>query len=65
MTPTYALSVNEFCNSYKISRTHLYNLIKCGLGPRVVKLGRRSIISVEDAKIWYEKTSSSQELNRK
>lgn len=57
MTQSHVLTINEFCSSFRISRTHFYNLVKQGYGPKIIKLGRRSLISYSDAKEWCEKIS--------
>ncbi|ARP85779.1 helix-turn-helix transcriptional regulator [Bordetella genomosp. 9] len=45
-------TIPQFCDSHNISRTHLYDLIKQGKGPRLMKLGRRTLISAEAAADW-------------
>jgi predicted DNA-binding transcriptional regulator AlpA len=52
-----ASSVNEFCADHSMGRTMFYDLLKKGKGPEIIKLGRRTIISVEAAKRWREKLS--------
>lgn len=47
-----AYTVAQFCDEHCISRTHLYQLNKAGKGPRLMKLGRRILISVEAAADW-------------
>jgi hypothetical protein len=44
--------VSSFCESHKISRSFLYKLIAEGHGPRLLKLGRRTLISSEAATEW-------------
>lgn len=46
------LSVPEFCRSHGIARSHFYVLLKEGRGPRITKLGRRTLISIEAAADW-------------
>ncbi len=45
------LSVNQFCELFQCSRSHLYRLVKRG-DITIVKLGRASRINVEDAESW-------------
>ena len=47
-----AFSIAQFCDSHHISRTHLHFLCKRGEGPRLMKLGRRVLISAEAAADW-------------
>lgn len=51
--PTKAAStIPQFCADHSISRTHFYELAKQGKAPRLIKLGRRTLISVEAAADW-------------
>jgi hypothetical protein len=50
--PQAAYTIAEFCQTHRISRTHLHNLMKAGQGPRIMKLGRRVLISLEAAIEW-------------
>ena len=52
MPATGVFNVNTFCESHKISRSFLYKLIAEGRGPRLMKLGRRTLISAEAAEAW-------------
>ena len=45
-------TVAQFCADHNISRTHFYQLIKDGKGPRLMKPGRRVLISAEAAADW-------------
>lgn len=47
-----AYTVAQFCADHNISRTHFYQLVKDGKGPRLMKLGRRVLISAESAADW-------------
>lgn len=44
-----------FCSDHHISRSFLYELIKEGRGPRLMKIGRRTLISAEAAAEWRAK----------
>jgi predicted DNA-binding transcriptional regulator AlpA len=44
-----AYTVGEYCSSIGICRASLYNLWKRGQGPRRMKVGSRTLISVEAA----------------
>ena len=48
----HASSVDEFCNSHRISRGHFYGLLKNGRGPAIMKIGKRTLISEEAAAAW-------------
>jgi hypothetical protein len=50
-----AYSVNDFCREYRISRALFYNLLRNGRGPRVMKVGRRTLISQQAAEEWQRK----------
>ena len=47
-----AYSVNSFCEAHGISRAFFYELRRKGLGPNVVKLGSRTLITQEAASHW-------------
>jgi predicted DNA-binding transcriptional regulator AlpA len=47
-----SLSIKNFCLAHGISRTTFYNLVKQNLGPRLMKVGKRTLISVEAAAEW-------------
>lgn len=47
-----AYTVDEFCKAHRIGRATFYTLLKDGQGPRVMKVGTRTLISVEAAADW-------------
>ena len=49
-----AFSIKEFCFQHDISRSKFYDLLRNGLAPKLIKLGKRRLISVEAAKEWRE-----------
>jgi predicted DNA-binding transcriptional regulator AlpA len=53
--PALALTIPEFCRSHGISQAFYYELQKDGRGPRTMRVGRRRLISVEEAQRWREK----------
>lgn len=55
-----ALAVPEFCRAHRISRAHFYELLKRGLGPRVMKVGARTLVSQEAASEWRERMTNEQ-----
>lgn len=50
MKSTY--TVAQFCDDHNVSRTHFYSLLKEGKGPRLMRVGRRSLVSSEAAADW-------------
>lgn len=54
-------TIAEFCAAHRISRTHLHNLTKAGKGPRIMKLGRRCLITPEAAADWRAQLEQSPE----
>jgi len=57
-------TVQEFCEAHRVSRALLYRLIADNLGPRLMKAGRRTLISREAAEDWrrqMERTTVVQE----
>lgn len=50
--PAAAFTVPEFCSAHRISRALFYILRRDGRGPRVMKVGKRTLISGEAANEW-------------
>jgi hypothetical protein len=50
--PKLAMSVAEFCLLHSISIGFFYELLKRGEGPRIMKVGLRTLVSVEEAARW-------------
>jgi hypothetical protein len=48
--PVY--TVPEFCLQHRISRSLLYKLLQEGKGPRIMKAGKRTLITNEAAEAW-------------
>ena len=47
-----AYSIETFCRSHSISRSKLYAMLRSGEGPRLMKCGTRTLISMEAARDW-------------
>ncbi len=47
-----AMTLSEFCDSYRIARSTLYALSKAGRGPEFYKVGRRKFITGAAAERW-------------
>ena len=47
-----AFSVFGFCIAHGLSRSTFYKLLRSGEGPRLMKCGRRTLISIEAAQRW-------------
>jgi predicted DNA-binding transcriptional regulator AlpA len=47
-----AFSIPEFCAAHSISRALFYLLLREGRAPAVMKVGRRTLISIEAAAAW-------------
>jgi predicted DNA-binding transcriptional regulator AlpA len=60
--PTY--TILQFCTNHgNISKSFLYKLIKEGKGPRLMKIGRRTLISTEAAAEWRAKMEAETSQN--
>ncbi len=57
--PKLALSIPEFCQAHGISEAFYYELQKHGRGPRTMRVGRRRLISIEEAQRWREGCTSA------
>ena len=51
-TDVDAFSVDEFCRRHGISRPMFYKLCRQGHGPRTMKIGVRTLVSVAAAEEW-------------
>jgi hypothetical protein len=47
-----AFSISEFCEAHGFSVDHYFRLQRQGLGPAVMKVGHRTLISCESAAEW-------------
>jgi hypothetical protein len=47
-----AFTINEFCETHRISRSMLYLMWGEGTGPRFMRAGRKRLISMEAARDW-------------
>lgn len=50
-----AYSIEQFCKRHGLSRATFYNLAKVGRAPRTMKVGSRTLVSVEAAAEWRRK----------
>jgi excisionase family DNA binding protein len=50
--PLKAMSISDFCRSYRIGRDLFYDLLRQGKGPATMLLGTRRLISYEAAEAW-------------
>lgn len=49
---TAAFSVPAFCRAHSLSPSLLYKMLRAGQGPRFMKCGARTLISMEAAQAW-------------
>jgi hypothetical protein len=54
-----ALTIPEFCITHGIPEAFYYKLQKEGGGPRTMVVGRRRLISIEEAQRWREERTSA------
>jgi hypothetical protein len=54
-----AFTVPEFCAAHRISRAMFYILARGGRGPRIMKCGRRTLVSAEAAAEWRSRMESA------
>lgn len=55
--PKYVLSVNDFCFAHCISRNTFYALLRSGNGPEILRINRRTLITLEAAEKWRNEHS--------
>jgi predicted DNA-binding transcriptional regulator AlpA len=54
-----AYSVIEFAQAYGLSRATIYNLWKDGIGPRSMRVGRRTLITKQSATEWARRMETA------
>jgi hypothetical protein len=50
--PKPVYTVIDFCTQHRISRSLFYKLLRNGNGPRIMKAGKRTLITSEAAEAW-------------
>jgi predicted DNA-binding transcriptional regulator AlpA len=58
-TPQLALTILQFCSAHGISEGFFYKLKKQKKGPREMKLGARTLITLEAAAAWRAKREAA------
>lgn len=58
-----AFSVAEFCDAHGFTKVLFYKLLKDGRGPRIMKVGHRTLISTEAAADWRRAMEEGAELS--
>ena len=53
-----AYSVQQFCDEHGFSRALFYKILKDGRGPKISKLGRRTLITKQSAAEWRNRLES-------
>ncbi len=61
--PPRALTVDAFCRAYAIGRSTLYRMLRDKAGPTTMKVGRRTLISVEAADEWQKSIEARSPAN--
>ena len=54
-----ALTIREACERLSIGRTTFYEHVKRGAGPRITKIGTRSVVFEDDLTAWVESLRSA------
>ena len=52
-------SILQFCEAHNISRAKFYLLLNEGKAPRLMKVGRRRLVSMESAADWRKMMEAS------
>ena len=58
-TPPLAFSVAEFCEGHGISRDLFYELLKAGLGPDCMMVGKRRLITPQASERWQREREAA------
>jgi predicted DNA-binding transcriptional regulator AlpA len=59
--PRLGFRIPEFCRAYGISEDFYYRLQRDGLGPKTMKMGNVTIISVEAGDDWRREREAATE----
>jgi hypothetical protein len=59
-----AFSIQEFSRAHGFSIEHYFKLQREGLGPAIMKIGARTLISREAAEIWRREREAASESPR-
>jgi hypothetical protein len=54
-------NIKQFIKAHNISYGKFYDLCRRGLGPKLMKVGTRRLISVEEAARWREARAKAKE----
>jgi hypothetical protein len=57
--PPSAMSIPEFCDRHRISQAFFYLLKERGKAPKIMELGHRRLITVEEAARWREERTAA------
>lgn len=58
-----AFSVAQFCEAHGFTKVLFYKLLKDGRGPRIMKVGNRTLISMEAAADWRREMESGAQVS--
>jgi len=61
LSENLAFSIDEFCKLHSISRAKFYLMINSGEAPKMMKVGRRRLISQEAALKWRQQMEQQAE----
>jgi len=64
MADKQAYSIQQFCDNHNVSHAKFYLLVKEGKAPRLMKVGRRRLISVEAAQEWRRQMEADSETTQ-
>jgi hypothetical protein len=59
--PPSAYSIKEFCAAHRISEDMFFKMKRAGWAPRTMKVGSRTLISVEAAATWRREREKAAE----
>ena len=49
---TEPFTISEFCRTHHICRATFYKMMRAGTGPRIMRIGRRVLITKEAVEAW-------------
>lgn len=60
-----ALTIAEFCTTYRVSRGRLHELEQAGLGPKTYRIASRPYITLAAAQEWHSRMEAGEAENFK
>jgi hypothetical protein len=64
-TELAAYTIKEFCTAHRIHHDTYYRMQRAGFGPEIMKVGKKTLISIEAAAAWREARQAAAKAQRR